>query len=129
MRMNVFSWDLKKLSRAERFFHLAQGYLGCSRHLFESMLDKSLDTTFSHAQAAAFLFDHSLEIFLKGGIIQAGRTPTNSHYLGQHYNEFKKLYPGKEFDFEGSVNDVVRMDPSRPHSEYLRYPIDISGNL
>jgi len=59
----VFSWDLKGLSPADRFFHLARAYLDCSGHLFRSLKDKSLKRTFSHAQSAAFLFEHSVEPF------------------------------------------------------------------
>lgn len=125
----VFSWNLRKLRRTERFFDLAQGYLDCSKHLFRSLEDEQLKKTFSHAQAAAFLFEHSLELFLKGAIIQARQSVTNTHILQQLYNEFRNLYPGKNFRFEGSIEEIVGRDASRPYPEYSRYPIDTSGNL
>jgi HEPN domain-containing protein len=125
----VFSWDLKGLSPADRFFHLARAYLDCSGHLFRSLNDKSLKRTFSHAQSAAFLFEHSVELFLKGAIIQALKRVANTHDLEHLYNEFRNLYPGKKFNFTARIDEVVTKDQARPYAEYSRYPIDTSGKL
>jgi len=127
---NVFSWDLEDLSPSERFFHLAQAYIDSSRHLFRSLIDHSLvPATHSHAQAAAFLFQHSIELFLKGAIIQAGKKPANTHHLEQLHNEFKKLYQGRQFEFEGKIQEAVKTDPQLPIGEYCRYPSNNSGYL
>jgi hypothetical protein len=129
-RSDVFSWDLEDLSPSERFFHLAQAYVDSSRHLFKSLIDHSLvPATYSHAQAAAFLFEHSIELFLKGAIIQAGKGPAKTHYLEQLHNEFKNLYQGKQFEFEGKIQEAVKTDPQRPIGEYCRYPLNNSGEL
>lgn len=128
-KMIITSWELDGLSRADRFFHLAQAYLESSHYLFESMIDGSVRTTFGHAKAAGFMFEHSLELFFKGAITQAGKKPTNTHNLSQLYREFKNLYPGKGFSFIGKIEEVCEEDSQRPYSEWNRYPIDSSGNL
>lgn len=125
----ITSWQLDNLSLPGRFFHLAQAYLECSHYLFESLIDKSMRATFSHVQVAGFLFEHSLELFLKGAITQAGSKRTNTHDLNQLYNEFKNLYPSKKFQFKGKIEEICEKDKQRPYSEFQKYPVDKSGNL
>ncbi len=125
--MDVFSWDLEDLSRPEKFFHLAQAYIDSSLYLFKGLAEKQLPVSYSHTQAAAFLFNHSLELFLKGAISQAGKDPKTTHNLESLHAEFKKLYPDKSFEFSGKIKEVVPNDPRRPHSEFDRYPIDNAG--
>jgi hypothetical protein len=125
----VTSWELGKLNRADLFVHFARAYLDCSHYLFTSMIEGSIKPTFSHARAAGFLFEHSLELFFKGAIIQAGKKPTITHDLSQLYREFKNLYPGKKFSFKAKVEEVCSEDTQRPYSEYSRYPVDSAGNL
>jgi HEPN domain-containing protein len=130
LESHLYSWDLEDLTLAERFFDLAKAYLACSSHLFKSFLNEALTPiNYSHSQVAAFLFEHSIELFLKGAIIQAGKKLTNTHYSEQLYNEFKNLYPGKKFTFKGKIEEATKDNPYRPNSEYARYPIDSSKNL
>lgn len=128
-KIMVNSWELDGLSKADRFFNLALAYLECSHFLFKSIIDRSIKTTFSHAQSAGFLFEHSLELFLKGVITEAGRKPKNTHDLSKLYQEFKKLFPGDKSSFKGKIEEVCTKDAQRPYSEYNRYPIDRSGKL
>lgn len=43
------------------------------------MINDALNSSFFHAKVAVGLFSHSLELFLKGGIIQAGGEVFNTH--------------------------------------------------
>ena len=125
----VFSWDLEDLTAPQKHFHLAKAYLDSCIHVFEGIIGDALPATFSHAQSAAFLFGHGLELFLKGGIAQAGRHVPTHHNIQQIYREFSNLYPGKKFQFEGRIEEAVTQDPNRPHGEFTRYPIDKSGSV
>src|SRR4051812_7912236 len=84
-------------SKPQLFFRLASAYADSSHHVFQSIVDGSLAQTFSHAQSGHFLFDHSIELFLKGSILKAGKQIDNTHHLDQLYNFYRKLYPKKTF--------------------------------
>ena len=124
---HIFSWDLEPLSRSERFLHLSEAYLESSLHLFEALENGSLRRTFSHALVADFLFEHSVELFLKGAVFRARGQITPTHKLDDLYNEFRNLYPGKKFHFLAKIQDIVTPDPDRPYSQFARYPVDSEG--
>jgi hypothetical protein len=127
IKNHVFSWELEPLSPSEHFLHLSGGYLESSIHLFEALADGSLSGTFSHARAAAFLFEHSVELFLKGAILRARGRVTSTHRLDDLHNEFRNLYPGKKFHFAGSIEDIVTPNSDRPYPQFSRYPVDSTG--
>lgn len=122
-----FSWDYEDLSESEHWFLLAKAYLDCSQHLLAQMIKEMLDSSFFHAKVAVALFNQALELFLKGGIVQAGKDVNVSHDLQQLYNHFKNLYPGKKYEFEGDVSNAVRPSPLTPYNEFARYPVDHTG--
>jgi hypothetical protein len=127
--MSLFSWDYQDLPEADQWFLMARAYLDCSVKLFCQIRDGSLKQSYYHAGVGAFLFEHSVELFLKAAIVQAGKKVQAHHEIGMHYNQFKNLYPGNKYEFEGRINDVARSDSKRPHSEFHRYPTDNSGML
>jgi HEPN domain-containing protein len=123
-RDSIFYEDL---SVPDQWFLMAKAFIDCSRDLFFLMMNETIDSSFYHAKAAAYLLSHSLELFLKGGIIQAGGDASTTHDLQQLYNHFKKLYQGKIYEFEGDIVNAVRNDPRTPVNQFVRYPTDLSG--
>ena len=129
VRMSRYSWDYEGLGEAVHWFLMAKAYLDCSIHLFSEMMDKKLKSSFHHAKVATMLFEHSIELFLKAGIVQAGQEVGKSHNLQELYNQFRKLYPGKKHQFEGDIVSAVRQISITPYNVYTRYPTDNFGQL
>jgi HEPN domain-containing protein len=126
---DVFSWDLEDLGIPQKYFHMAKAYLDSSKTLFCAMIADSQPATFSHAQAATLLFEHGLELFLKGTLWQAGRNPGNTHDLAGLRRQFRNLYPGKKYEFTAQIDEAVKEHPNQPHMEWTRYPIDQNGKV
>ncbi len=127
--MPLESFIYEDLSVADHWFLMARAFVDCSRILFAQMINETIDSNFFQAKAAASLFSHSLELFLKGGILHAGGIVSNTHNLRRLYNQFMILYPEKIFEFEGDISNAVRPDPRTPANQFARYPSDTSGQL
>jgi len=125
--MQLFSWDYDDTSHPGRWFRLANAYLDSSVHVFKSITENLLNRDYYHAAVGGFLFDHSLELFLKAAILQARGTPQGHHELNVHYRQFQNLYPGRQFEFKGAILDATKSDPARPNSEFHRYPGSTPG--
>src|SRR5205814_1517508 len=91
------------------------------------MIEERTSSSFHHLKVAASLFIHAVELFLKGGIAQAGKSVPAIHFLDQLYGQVTKLYPGKAFQFTGSIVDLARRSSQAPHNEFPRYPTNQSG--
>jgi HEPN domain-containing protein len=126
-RMPVFSWDYEDLAESDHWFLMAQAYFDCSFHLFTEMARETFDRSYHRALVAVSLFNHSIELFLKAAIIEANKMVTSSHNLEQLYNQYRKLYPGKKYEFEGEIPSVVTPHQNTPHNEFARYPTDHAG--
>jgi len=127
LSMPVFSWDYEDLSEADRWFLMARAYFDCSYYLFSQMVQEKFDRNYHRALAAVSLFDHSVELFLKAAVVQAGKTIVPSHNLQQLYSQYSKLFPGKKFQFQGEIKSIVTPKSNTPHNEFARYPIDHTG--
>jgi HEPN domain-containing protein len=123
------SWHYEYCTEADHWFLTARAYLESAHHLLSEMIEKRANGTFHHVKVAASLLIHSVELFLKGGISQAGKKVPTIHHLNQLYGQFSKLYPGKEFEFSGAIADLVRPSSESPRNEFSRYPTDQSGSL
>jgi hypothetical protein len=115
------------LSEADQWFLMARAFIDCSKNLFSHMKDETLDRTYFNAIVAFDIFNHSLELFLKGGIIQAGGELSNTHNLQCLRDQFINLYPEKEFEFVGDISNATRPDPQTPTNQFSRYPTNLSG--
>jgi HEPN domain-containing protein len=91
------------------------------------MINDESESSFHHAKVVVALFDHALELFLKGAIIQANKPIGNTHHLQELYNQFRNLYSGKIFEFEGDITNAVRNATITPYNQYARYPTDLGG--
>jgi hypothetical protein len=125
--VSLYSWEYSDETGADELFRHARASVACSVALFAQLAAGALPQTFHHAKAAAFLFELSLEQFLKASLALAGNRPPASHDLQPLYNRYRKLYPGKRFAFDGRVDDAVRKEPARPADQFLRYPTDRAG--
>ena len=127
LRMPLFSWDYEDLGEADHWFLMARAYFDCSYYLLGEMLKERYDRNYHRALVAVSLFNHSIELFLKAGVIQAGKKTTSSHNLEQLYNQYKKLYPGKKFEYEAEISSIVAPHKNTPYNEFARYPTDHAG--
>ncbi|MBI3409332.1 MAG: hypothetical protein HY040_13390 [Planctomycetes bacterium] len=127
LSMPRFSWDYEDCSEAEHWFLTACAYQECACHVLSEMIEKRLSSSFHHAKVAAYLFLHAVELFLKGGIANAGKTVPSIHPLDKLYGQFRKLYSGKAFEFTGSIDDIAQPSSKTPHNEFPRYPTNHSG--
>jgi len=127
--MKFTSWDINDRKLPERYFILASAYIKCSLYIFESMSNGALDSDYSNGHIGGLLFGHSLELFLKGSIIQVRDEVKNIHSLEKLFNEFKNIYPGNTYKFTGDIGAFIEQDKSIPYSEFFRYPIDKNGNV
>ena len=126
---SLYLWDYENLAGADHWFRMARAYVDCSLHLFAGMEDGLLKRDIFHARAAAYLLEHSIELFLKAGILQAGEDVDPHHKLRRHYDRFRTLYPGETYSFQGRIEELVRETPRHPYLEFTRYPADRSGQL
>jgi HEPN domain-containing protein len=116
-------------TKPQLFFRLAIAYADCSHQLFVAMLSGLLPQTFGHAQAGHFLFDHAIELFLKGAILRSTGKIEITHNLEPLYNKYRKLYCKEEYGFAARIAEAIRRNPASPHSEFPRYPVDACGNI
>jgi HEPN domain-containing protein len=123
----MYSWDYEHTAPADEWFRMAHAFVEASDRLFTDMKDGRIAGTFHHGKAAAFLFDQSLEHFLKASLIVAGDGITRSHDLGSLYSRFRKRFPGKAFAWTGRIAEMAKSFPTQPANEFLRYPTDSSG--
>ncbi len=125
--MSLFSWDYRRTTPADEWFRMAHAYIDASELTFASMVSGALPATYHHAKAGAFLFDQSLEHFLKAGLVLAGDKVTRTHHLPALFGRFQKLYQGSVFYWTGSIQYATNEIKSQPGSQFLRYPADASG--
>jgi hypothetical protein len=93
------------------------------------MLAGDLPQTFAHAQTTHFLFDHAVELFLKGAILKFTGKIQKTHNLQPLHKQYRKLYPKKAFEFTGRIHETVKENPQSPHSKFPRYRVDAKGNV
>jgi len=91
------------------------------------MIGDSIDGTFHHCKVVVSLFEHSVEIFLKGAIVQAKKEVQTHHRVDEIYKQFINLYPGKKFEFRGRIDEFVKPMPQAPVDQYARYPVTRDG--
>jgi hypothetical protein len=122
----IFSWDYKELSLPEHFFIESRAYVECSYEIFKKM-QRGNNATYHRAKVAAFNFAHGLELFLKGANYQAIGENKPIHKLKQIYEEYKKNYPEKEYEFKSDIKGFVENKIGQPYHQYFKYPINQNG--
>jgi hypothetical protein len=91
------------------------------------MIQEHLSSSLHHAKVAVATFEHAIELFLKGAISQAHEPVPPHHRAADLLREYRRLYPGKEFEFTGKIDEAVSEQPSAPRNQYARYPTDPKG--
>ena len=127
--MPVFAWDYFGLPESDHWFLLAKAFLDCTRHLFKGMKEEKFDRNYHRAKASAFLLIQALELFFKGSVVHAKASLQTHHKLNDLFNQFKNLYPSKDFSFCARVDDIIQQENTLLASEYTRYPADRKGKL
>ena len=97
----IHSPAFQGLSIEEQYFSLARGYLEGSRVLCEAMLSDDYAPQYSHTRVILHLCRHAVELFLKGAISTATKTPPpQTHHLANLVTEYERALPGAEFRFD-----------------------------
>lgn len=123
IRMPRFSWDYEDISISDHWFLLAESYIDICHFILSSMIEKNVESSFHHCKVVLSLFEHSVELFLKGAVVQAKKQVQTHHRIDEIYSQFIKLYPGDKYKFSGSIEKFVKPMPQAPINEYSRYPI------
>lgn len=123
----LFSWDYSPDCTVDEYFKLAHAFAESSVLLFEGMSAGRAPATFHHAKAAATLFEHGLELFLKAALGLVGHPIPRTHKMEQMLGTYRKRYPDKAYAFTGTIDDAVRDSAARPAGQFLRYPEDRNG--
>lgn len=127
IKMAISSTELDELSPARQLLHMSHAYLDCSEHLLKAIDQDQISPTFSHARAASFLFEHSLELFFKAGIFAQRKKINDIHNLPKLLDDFLSIYPQAESSFHSNIRALTEKDPHRPYGQYSKYPIDKDG--
>lgn len=94
--------------------------------------DTPMYHTSEYLNVTAHLYVHSMELFLKFAICAGTKElPSHGHDLVKLYQEYKKLYPEKEFDIRIPFSDVEYIGYSDEDiAKYKeKYPMDINLQL
>jgi len=124
----ITTQDIDENSQAEHFVNHALAYLESAIFLLDNIEQKKFSESFYHAQVTAFLFQHSLELFLKGALLFHSPNYAKNHEPNGLYEDYKKIYCDKQYDFNSQIELAVKNDPHRPYSIYARYPFDKKDN-
>lgn len=122
----VGPWDYFHLQPAERWFAEASAFVTSAEQLFSAICRGDLDREWLNAKAAGFAFGHGLELFLKAGLLLAGKPAGNVHDLDQLYRTFLNLFPGKQFEFAAPIAAFIEAHADNPFHIFLKYPEDES---
>lgn len=128
-RTTVIDDNIGDYTKPQLFFRLAIAYADSSHQIIRSMLAGDLPQTFAHAQTTHFLFDHAVELFLKGAILKLDGKIISTHDLQQLFSKYRYLYPKKAFEFTIRIAETVKANLQSPHSKFPRYPMDTKGNV
>ena len=126
-RIPRYSWDYEDIPDPDHWFLLADAYLDTCHFTLSSMIKKDIDDTFHHCKVVVSLFEHSVELFLKGAIVQEKKEVQTHHRIDEIYKQYVNLYPGAKYEFTGKIEEFVRPMPQAPVNEYARYPVMKDG--
>ena len=136
------------LSTPEQFLTFSEVYFDSAVRLCSVLARSTQKATYARGTVVLYLTFHATELFLKGAILkkapreQIGKT----HNIEVLNNRYRKLYPGKKYDFEipftseepdfsGIEPDKVKelriiikkFDQQNPRDQRYRYPQNKNG--
>lgn len=112
--------ELRVLPLPDQFFAIANSYLDATIRQTEHV-NQTADSKWSDASVAMFLLAHATEMFLKGAILlrnPSANTKKLSHHISNLVTEYKRLYPGPEY--EGNFRFYVEQLPPGMEPEQIR---------
>jgi hypothetical protein len=118
--------DLFALLPPERWYAEAVGFADSASELFQRLANQVFAPTWPRAKAAAFLFGHSIELFLKASIAQSGARFPWGHDLAELHDRYREHFPEPEFAFQSNVSGFIKAHELVRYYEFLKYPERVS---
>jgi HEPN domain-containing protein len=128
-RLRAIDDNIGDYSKPQLLFRLAIAYAETSESLFREMMDGRMEATFDHARVAHYLLDHSLELYLKGALLERGGEHPKHHRLNELYKEYTSQYQESCYQFTGRAAETFREREGAPFGEFARYPMNKSGEV
>lgn len=91
--------QLNALPPAEQFAAYALAYLDSAQRLCGILARSPRKATFERGAVVLYLTAHAVELFLKGAIMRKSAGGQPVHDLESLHDRYRKLYPGKRFNF------------------------------
>jgi len=140
--------EVVSLTVPEQFSVFSGAYLDSAIRLCAVLARSTKKATYARGTVVLYLAFHATELFLKGAILK--KVPKEyvetSHNIGSLNNRYKKLYPGKKYQFhipfaseEPDFSDIEpdkvkelkiiigEIEKDNPHDQKYRYPQNKKG--
>lgn len=120
--------DLASLSIPQRFLSFSNAYLDSASRLCTVLKRSPRQSNYARGSVVLHLTFHAIELFLKSAILE--RKPNEN--LGHHdiralSKRYKKLYPGKKYEFHGPFIDEDASAPSNDDLSDILGPQNVEG--
>ena len=122
-----------------QFEALALAYLDSAQRLCKILVRSSRKATFERGAVVLYLTFHSIELFLKGGIVRKRPHEHFGHDVNKLVKRYAKLYPAHKFAFDipfglarnasGQQTVTSSEELSGPLHQRMRYPVNHKGML
>ena len=138
----IGNWELNGLEEADLHYSLSVANADAACQLSQDMIDRTYESSFSHAKVALSLVHHSVELFLKYALARAGQPVPRHHYVRELHQKYRTTYPEQEFKFDppfivsfigmssGQISQALREEQSDRNQtdQMLRYHTDRKGS-
>lgn len=127
----IGSWELKHIDKPKQFIAFAKAYLESSSFLCSHLESATVEQVYPKACVILFLALHSIELFLKGAIINRLPDAKLHHNVEILKRTYDDLYRGKQFFWDIPFKmEYVGFDPGEikdlkndiPFDQIYRYP-------
>lgn len=135
---NLLTFDsVASLPPSEQFCAFALAYLDSAERLCQTLARSHRKATYARGSVVLYLAAHSVELFLKGAILDQKPKEHFGHNLKNLYDRYNKLYPAKKYRFKlpfdigcdglPKSEIIVAKSVSPPTDQLYRYPQDKDG--
>lgn len=132
----IGSWEMSSLSEPKRYFEFSKAYIQASIDVCDRMINDDDRGTWPNASVALMLAAHSVELFLKGAILNKEQKAWG-HTLEELNSRYHDIYTEKELKFncpfrteyiEITENEKNSLKNKEPQPSILfRYPVKEHG--
>lgn len=127
----VGNWEMSGKPIPLQFLAFAEAYLDSACRLCRILKRSPRKRTYSRCAVVLYLAFHSVELFLKGAILNKSPNEGLHHDVEHLSKRYRVLYPGKKYHFEIPFGtEYLGFDPPDglptppPQDQVNRYPID-----